>query len=88
MAEVGLKQAKAGLSELVNRAAYGRERILITSRGKAKAALISVDDLCRLEKMELQAESDLLRRAIREETEFVPVEDLVHELLESERDPG
>ena len=84
MAEVGLKEAKAGLSELVNRAAYGRERILTASRGKAKAALISIEDLRSFEGMELRAESEMLERAIREETEFVPIEDLVRELVQPE----
>ena len=33
---VSVKSAKAGLSDIVNRAAYGQERIIITSRGRAK----------------------------------------------------
>ena len=41
---VSVKEDKAGFSEIVNRAAYGRERIVITSRGKAKAVLISIEE--------------------------------------------
>lgn len=40
------------ISILVNRVAYGGERIILTSRGKPKAALISMEDLERLVKLE------------------------------------
>ena len=49
---VGIAQAKNDLSELVNRAAYGGERIVIASRGKPKAAVISMADLQKLEMFE------------------------------------
>jgi prevent-host-death family protein len=37
--EISIAEAKARLSELVNRVAYGRERIIITKRGKPIAIL-------------------------------------------------
>lgn len=46
-------EVKARLSELVNRVAYGDERVVIVRRGKPVAALISVEDLNRLEKAEM-----------------------------------
>lgn len=46
---IGIAQAKNLLSELVNRVAYGGERILLASRGRPKAALISLADLHQLE---------------------------------------
>lgn len=49
---VTLTEFKQNLGELVNRAAYGNLRIELVSRGKAKAALISVEDLRRLEALE------------------------------------
>lgn len=52
MLEVSVSQVKAALSEYLNRAAYGRERIVISSRGKPKAAMIGIDDLRRLEELE------------------------------------
>lgn len=45
---VSIGQVKRDISELVNRVAYGREQIVLTSRGKPKAALISVEDFERL----------------------------------------
>jgi prevent-host-death family protein len=49
---VTLTEFKQNLSELVNRAAYGNLRIELVSRGKVKAALISLEDLRRLEALE------------------------------------
>jgi prevent-host-death family protein len=45
-------QVKRDISELVNRVAYGGDRILLTSRGKPKAALISIEDYERLKRQE------------------------------------
>jgi prevent-host-death family protein len=46
--EVSIGQVKRDISELVNRVAYGGERIVLTSRGKPKAALVSLEDFKRL----------------------------------------
>lgn len=48
---VGIGTVKRDISELVNRVAYGGERILLTSRGKPKAALVSLEDYRRLEEI-------------------------------------
>ena len=37
-------QVKRDISELVNQVAYAGERIILPSRGKPKAALISMED--------------------------------------------
>lgn len=49
---VGIAEAKNDLSELINRAAYGGERIVLGSRGKPKAAIVGIADLQRLEMLE------------------------------------
>jgi prevent-host-death family protein len=46
---VSIGQVKRDISTLVNRVAFGGERIILTSRGKPKAALISIEDLQILE---------------------------------------
>lgn len=43
---------KAHLSEFIGRVAYGRERLLVLRRGKPVAALVSVEDLRRLEALD------------------------------------
>jgi len=46
--QVSIGQVKRDISELVNRVAFGGERVLLTSRGKPKAALVSIEDYLRL----------------------------------------
>ncbi len=45
---VPIGRVKRDISSLVNRVAYGGERIVLTSRGKAKAALVGMDEYARL----------------------------------------
>ncbi|HEY90155.1 MAG TPA: type II toxin-antitoxin system Phd/YefM family antitoxin [Thermoflexia bacterium] len=52
---VAIGQVKRDISELVNRVAYGGERVILTSRGKSKAALVSVADYEELQ----QAQADV-----------------------------
>ena len=49
---VGVAEAKSRISELVGRAAFGRERFLIERRGKPMAAIVSARDLERLESVD------------------------------------
>jgi prevent-host-death family protein len=66
---VSVSQLKEGLSEYLNRAAYGQERIVVASRGKLKAAVISIEDLERLEELEdALAASEALAEYERGET--------------------
>ena len=41
---ISIGQVKRDISELVNQVAYGGERILLTSRGNPKAAIVSLED--------------------------------------------
>ena len=52
MTTTSISELKSALSEFLNRAAYGRERIIVASRGKPKAAVIGIEDLRRLEELE------------------------------------
>ena len=46
--KVSIGQVKRDISELVNRVAFAGERIILTSRGKPKAALVSIQDYEKL----------------------------------------
>lgn len=46
--EVGAEDARKGLTELMGRAGFGDERIVLTRNGKPMAALIGMADLERL----------------------------------------
>jgi len=50
--KASVAHAKNTLSSLINKVAYGKTRVLLESRGKPKAALISTEDLEKLERLE------------------------------------
>jgi len=49
---LGTAEIKARLSEIVNRVTFGRERVIVLRRGKPVAAMVSVNDLRRLEALD------------------------------------
>jgi prevent-host-death family protein len=49
--QVSMTQLRQSLGNLVNRAAYGRERIILVAHGEPKAAIISVDELRHLQQL-------------------------------------
>lgn len=52
---VGIRRAREILGDLVSRAGYGNERIVIVRHGKQAAALIGVKDLERLRALDAVA---------------------------------
>jgi len=62
MNTVSISEIKRDVSATINRVAFGGERIVLTSRGRPKAALVSIDDLERLRELD---ENVLARRARR-----------------------
>lgn len=101
MDTVGIAEIKRNISALVNQVAFGRERIVLTSRGKPKAALVSIEDLQKLEMLDKtgappspaqQKAALAMAQAVREMTlarrggvPFSDVSDELHRLRE-ERD--
>ena len=81
---VAIGQVKRDISELVNRVAYGGERVILTSRGKPKAALVSIEDYERLQREQVNdrlahwqawvAESDKLADEILARREGEPLD--------------
>ncbi|MET9680003.1 type II toxin-antitoxin system Phd/YefM family antitoxin [Streptomyces coeruleorubidus] len=47
--EIPVTQARAELADLINRVVYGGERVVVTRHGKPLVALVSADDLRRLD---------------------------------------
>lgn len=85
MGIVSISQLKNSLSEYLNRVAFGQERIIVSSRGKPKAAVISLADLELLEELEeAQAAREALAEYEREET--ISLEQLIEELAEAPRE--
>lgn len=80
MGTVSVSKLKDELSEYLNRAAYGGERIIVTSHDRPKAAVISVSDLELLEELEdAQAAREAL--AAYRAGETVPYEEFRAELV-------
>ncbi|MEF9902412.1 type II toxin-antitoxin system Phd/YefM family antitoxin [Streptomyces sp. P9-A2] len=49
--EIPVTQARAELADLINRVVYGGERVVVTRHGKPLVALVSADDLRRLDQL-------------------------------------
>lgn len=60
MASVSVSHARHDMSELVNRVAYGKERIFLTSHDKKMVALVPIEDVATLEALE---DADDIREA-------------------------
>ncbi|MEV3889105.1 type II toxin-antitoxin system Phd/YefM family antitoxin [Streptomyces griseoincarnatus] len=58
--EIPVTQARAELADLINRVVYGGERVVVTRHGKPLVALVSADDLRRLEETEGAAEEPVI----------------------------
>ncbi len=52
MAKIAVIDARKDLADILNRAAYGKERVVLTRRGKDVAAIVPMDDLSILEAIE------------------------------------
>jgi len=52
MPKIAVIDARKDLAEILNRAAYGKERVVLTRRGKDVAAIVPIDDLNILEAIE------------------------------------
>ena len=66
MTKIGVSDARDHLSEVVDRARYTHERVVLTKRGKDVGAIVSIEDLKLLEMLEDQIDIDMARKALSE----------------------
>jgi len=59
-------KARDQFADVVNRAAYGKERVVLTRRGKGLAAVVPIEDMEILEKLEDLTDLEDTRHALRE----------------------
>ena len=52
MGQVSTVDARKQISEIINRAAFGKERMILTRRGKELVAVVPIEDLKLLEALE------------------------------------
>jgi len=79
---VSVSEARESFADLVNRAAYRQERILIARRGKPIAAIVPMEDIEALERFEDEMDLQLAREALAdpENAELIPWEQVEAEL--------
>jgi prevent-host-death family protein len=73
MSELPVTDAREDLAEVVNRVAYGHERVRLTRRGKPLAAVVPIEDLELLEQLEDQADVEAIRQALADPTNAEPI---------------
>ena len=66
MTHVSTVQARNRFSELVNRAAFAKERVILTRRGKKLVALVPIEDANLLEALEDRMDLEEARSALAE----------------------
>jgi prevent-host-death family protein len=86
MTRLNVSKAREEFPEIVNRAAYGHERTIVSRRGKDLAAVIPIEDLRLLERLE-RKEMDRIdladaRAALKEAKKkgTIPLRDLMRKL--------
>jgi len=69
MTTISAEEARNQLADILNKAAYGHERTIVTRRGKRIAAIVSIDDLelleAVLEELEDRADAEYCREALK-----------------------
>lgn len=66
MAHLPASKARQGFADTINRAAYGKERVVVHRRGKDIAAVVPIDDLRLLEELEDRIDLADARAALAE----------------------
>ena len=67
MRKVSTVEARDQLSTIINRAAFGKERVVLTRRGKELAAVVPIEDVKLLEDLEDRLDLEAAREALKEE---------------------
>jgi prevent-host-death family protein len=66
MAQVRTVDARMQFSEIINRAAFGKERMILTRRGKEIVAVVPMEDVKLLEALEDKIDLEEARKALAE----------------------
>ena len=67
MSKVSTVEARDQLSTIINRVAFGKERVVLTRRGKELAAVVPIEDVRLLEELEDRLDLEAAREALKEE---------------------
>ena len=64
MVSLSTAEAREQFSDVINRAAYGKERVVLTRRGKPLAAVVPIEDLQLLQELEDRLDLEEARAAL------------------------
>ena len=70
---VSVSEARETFAELVNRAAYGHERIRVVRRGRPVAAIVPIEDVELLERLEDEVDLQAARDALADPENAIPI---------------
>jgi len=80
LSKITTSDARKNFAEIVNRVAYGKESVILTRKGHALAAMISIEDLKLLQELEERLDIEAAWKARNEPGENISWEDLHKEL--------
>ncbi len=72
MANISTVKARDEFSTVVNRVAFGKERVILTRRGKKLAAVVPIEDVKLLEELEDRLDLEEAERILVDQNE-VPI---------------
>jgi antitoxin Phd len=67
--------ARKNFADIVNKVAYGKEPVILTRRGQEIAALISIDELELLQKIEDHMDIEDAKKALEEPGDNIPAQE-------------
>lgn len=76
---VSVSEARDQFADLVNRAAYKEERVLLLRRGRPIAAIVPIDDVAYLEKLEDEYDVRVAEEALAQGGETIAWEEIKKE---------
>ena len=79
MTTISMSEIRLKLSELANRVIYGGERVVVEKNNKPAFAMVSIEDMELLERLEDEMDIKAAEEALKE-GDFVPWEDVKKEL--------
>ncbi|MBW1956809.1 MAG: type II toxin-antitoxin system Phd/YefM family antitoxin [Deltaproteobacteria bacterium] len=78
--KVTVADVRKNFSHIINKVAYGKESFVLTRRGQAIAALVSIEDLKLIQDLEERLDIEDAWKARNETDEAIPWESLKAEL--------
>lgn len=77
-------QARDNFTDMINRAHYNKERIIVSRRGKPVAAIVPIEDVEALEELEDRFDAEEVRKRLENPEPVIDWEDFKRQLHEED----